>query len=124
METLDRVVVARRSRVRVGLGAAAVLVLTGLVVALAATIMATRPATDAQTFGHRRVEVFAALVNGLILLVVVTVITVEAVIRLSTAQPSHVVAPLMLMIAIVGAVANTIALLVLRGGAKDSSTSR
>jgi len=98
--------------------------LTGLLVALVALTMAARPATDTQTFGHRRAEVFGALANGLILLVVVTFVAVEAATRLVEPAVAQVHAPLMLLVAILGAVANTVALLVLRGGAKDSINMR
>ena len=33
--------------------------LTGLIIALIATVVAARPATDRQTFGYQRAEVFA-----------------------------------------------------------------
>ncbi|MCU1523898.1 MAG: cation transporter [Microbacteriaceae bacterium] len=98
--------------------------LTGLIVALVATVIAVRPATDAQTFGHRRSEVFAAFINAAILLVVVAFIVIEAVDRLTKQGPTDVQAPIMLVIAIVGAIANTASLLVLRGGAKDSINMR
>jgi cobalt-zinc-cadmium efflux system protein len=97
--------------------------LTGLIVALVATVMAARPATDAQTFGHRRTEVFAAFVNAAILIVVVVSVAIEAIRRL--VEPSSgVQGGLMLAVAIVGSVANTAALLVLRGGARDSINMR
>ena len=98
--------------------------LTGLLVALVALTMAARPATDAQTFGHRRAEVFGALANALILLVVVVVVVVEAVTRLLDPLFAPVQAPLMLLVAALGAIANTAGLLVLRGGAKDSINMR
>lgn len=97
--------------------------LTGLLVALTATIVAARPATDRQTFGSRRAEVFGAMINGLILLAVVIAIAVEAVQRLID-PPSAVQGGLMLAVALIGAVANTAALLVLRGGARDSINMR
>ena len=81
--------------------------LTGLLVALVALSVAARPATDAQTFGHRRAEVFGALANGLILLVVVAFVVVEAVTRLLDPAVGEVQAPLMLLVASLGAVANT-----------------
>ena len=98
--------------------------LTGLVVALVATILAARPATDTRTFGHRRTEVFAAFINAAILLAVVGFIVVEAVRRLVNPATDGVQAPLMLVVAAVGAIANTVSLLVLRGGAKDSINMR
>lgn len=97
--------------------------LTGLVVALVATIIASRPATDVQSFGHRRAEVFAAFVNASILIVVVVFVTVEAIERL-VSPVGAVEAPLMLIVAIIGALANTAALLVLRGGSTDSINMR
>ena len=97
--------------------------LTGLLVALVATIVAARPATDLRTFGSRRAEVFGAMINGLILLMVVIAIVVEAVQRLIDPPPG-VQGGLMLAVAIIGAVANTAALLVLRGGARDSINMR
>jgi cobalt-zinc-cadmium efflux system protein len=98
--------------------------LTGLVVALIATLMAARPATDKRSFGHRRAEVFAAFLNSAILLVVVAFVLVEAIGRLAGTSPGVVQAPLMLLVAVVGAIANTAALLVLRGGAASSINMR
>lgn len=97
--------------------------LVGLLVALAATIIAARPATDRRTFGNRRAEVLGAMVNGAILLVVVIAITIEAIERLITPS-ADVAGGLMLWVAIIGAVANVAALLVLRGGVKHSINLR
>src|SRR5688500_12637486 len=55
----------------------------GLLVALIASVWATRPATDRHTFGFQRVEVLAALVNGVLLTVVAVVVAIEAVRRLT-----------------------------------------
>jgi cobalt-zinc-cadmium efflux system protein len=98
--------------------------LIGLVIALIAVIVAARPATDRQTYGYQRVEVFAALINGVILLVVAVSVTVEAVGRLVAPEPTEVQGGLMLVIAAVGLIANAAALLVLRGGARDSINMR
>jgi cobalt-zinc-cadmium efflux system protein len=98
--------------------------LVGLVIALVAVIVAARPATDRQTYGYQRVEVFAALVNGVILLVVAASVTIGAIGRLIAPEPPDVQSGLMLVIAVVGLVANLAALLVLRGGAKDSINMR
>jgi len=98
--------------------------LTGLIVALVATIIAERPATDVQTFGHRRAEVFAAGLNGAILLAVVVFVVIEAVHKLLAPEAVEVQAPIMLVVAVIGGVANVAAMLVLRGGAKDSINMR
>jgi cobalt-zinc-cadmium efflux system protein len=97
--------------------------LIALVVALVATVVAARPATDRQTFGYQRVEVFAALINGAALLVIAVIVSIEAISRLI--EPGTIVrgGP-MLWVAIAGLVANAVALLVLRGGASSTITMR
>jgi cobalt-zinc-cadmium efflux system protein len=54
-----------------------------IALALFAAWMARRPAPPRRTFGFRRGEIFAALVNGLTLVLVAIVVFVEAVSRLS-----------------------------------------
>jgi len=98
--------------------------LIGLVIALIAAFVAARPATDRQTYGYQRVEVFAALVNGVILLVVAASVTVEAIGRLTAAEPAEVQSGPMLVVAVIGLVANLVALLVLRGGSRESMNLR
>lgn len=94
--------------------------LLGLVIALLALSIAARPATDRQTFGYQRAEVFGALANGTLLLVVAGVVGFEGVSRLLRAEPVEVVAAPMLAVAVAGAIANVAALLVLRGGIRGS----
>ncbi|GLU89604.1 cation diffusion facilitator family transporter [Agromyces sp. NBRC 114283] len=101
--------------------------LLGLVVALVAAIVAARPATDRQTYGFRRFEVFGALVNGLILLGVAVSVAISAVGRLisgADGEAHEVQGGLMLVVAILGLAANIAAMLVLRSGAKDSINLR
>ncbi|MGO4299722.1 cation diffusion facilitator family transporter [Leifsonia sp. RAF41] len=97
--------------------------LAGLVIALMATIVAARPATDRQTFGYRRAEVFGALINGLILVVVAVVVTVGAIGRLVGGEPEVHSVP-MLIVAVIGLVANLGALLLLRPAAGHSINMR
>jgi cobalt-zinc-cadmium efflux system protein len=97
--------------------------LTGLVVALMATIVAARPPTDRQTFGYRRAEVFGALINGLILVVVAVFVTVGAIGRLVTGETEVQSGP-MLVVAVIGLVANLGALLLLRPAAGHSINMR
>ena len=96
----------------------------GLAVALVASMVAARPATDRHTFGFQRMEVLAALVNGLILVVVAVVVAVEAVRRLLEPGEGHIDAVPMLVIAAVGLAANVVAYLVLRGGDRSSLNLR
>ncbi|WP_022893570.1 cation diffusion facilitator family transporter [Agromyces subbeticus] len=101
--------------------------LIGLVVALMAAVVAARPATDRQTYGYRRAEVFGALINGVILVVVAVSVAIGAVGRLlsgAEGEAHEVQGVPMLVVAAIGLAANVAAMLVLRGGAKDSINLR
>ena len=95
---------------------------TGLVIALIAASLASRPATPSRTFGLQRVEILAALTNGLLLVGIAVWVLIQAVQRWST--PEQVNSGLMLGVAVVGAVANTVGLLILRGGKDESLNLR
>jgi cation diffusion facilitator family transporter len=90
----------------------------GLALALAAVSLAQRPARGRRTFGWQRVEILAAVANGMLLLAVAAYVLVEAIRRIG--QPPEIGAGLMLVVASVGLVVNLGSLLVLRGG-KDAS---
>lgn len=92
--------------------------LLGLTIALVALAIAARPATDRQTFGYQRAEVFGALANGLIVSAVAVYVAIEGVRRLF--EPSAVDAGPMLLVAGLGLLANVVVLVVLRGGATGS----
>lgn len=101
--------------------------LIGLVVALVAAVVAARPATDRQTYGYRRAEVLGALVNGVVLVVVAVSVAVSAIGRLATGaggETHDVLGGPMLVVGVLGLAANVAALLVLRGGAKQSINMR
>lgn len=72
----------------------------GLALALFAIWIASRPPTPAKTFGYYRVEILAALVNALLLLVVAGGILVEAYRRILA--PREVLGVPMMAIAAVG----------------------
>lgn len=95
----------------------------GVGLALLAAWFASRPATPERTFGYQRSEVLAAVVNALLLFGVAGFVLVEAV-RRFTSPPPEVATGLMLGVAVVGLVANTISLLVLRGGQQESLNVR
>ncbi|QDZ14293.1 cation diffusion facilitator family transporter [Humibacter ginsenosidimutans] len=96
--------------------------LVGLIVALVAATIAARPATDRQTFGFQRVEVFGALVNSLILIGVAVSVAIGAALRFGGHPEVH--SGWMLGVAVVGLIGNVTGLLVLRGGAKSSINMR
>lgn len=94
----------------------------GLLLALLAIWIARRPATPDRSFGYYRVEIFAAVVNAVILFGVAAVIVVEAISRL--AAPPEVAGPPMLAIAAVGLVVNLVSLRLLHAGAQRSLNLR
>jgi cobalt-zinc-cadmium efflux system protein len=96
----------------------------GLAVALLATIVAARPATERATFGFQRAEVFGALVNGGILLAVAIGVGYQAVVRLVEPAGVEVQSLPMLVVAALGLVANVVAALILRPQAGSSINMR
>ncbi|TDB94550.1 cation transporter [Micromonospora fluostatini] len=95
----------------------------GIGLALAA-ITATRRATaDPQrTFGLYRLEVLAALANALLLSGVAVYVLIEAVRRLG--EPPEVLTGPMLVVALLGLLANVVAFGLLRKGAEESINLR
>ncbi len=96
----------------------------GLIVALVASTIAARPATDRHTFGFRRVEVLGALVNGVLLAVVAITVAIEAISRLMSPVETHVSALPLLIVASIGLAANLVAFAILRGGDRTSLNMR
>ena len=94
----------------------------GVAVALFATTLAARPATDARTYGMQRAEILAAFANALLLAGVAVWVLVEAVERLR--EPREVSTGLMLAVAVIGGVANAVSLLLLREGRHESLNVR
>lgn len=83
-----------------------------LVLALTASIAATRPADVRRTFGYGRIEILGALVNGTLLLVATVVIAFEAARRFS--QPVQPQTTIMTIVATAGLILNAVAALALR----------
>ena len=94
----------------------------GVLIALMATWLASRPATDARTFGMQRAEILAALANAVLLGAVAVWVLVQALGRWS--DPPAIDTGLMLSVAGVGAAANAISLLLLREGQRHSLNVR
>ena len=95
----------------------------GLAMALSAITLAKRSApTHTRTFGYYRAEVFAALVNSLLLFGVACYVLVEAVRRFG--DPPHIPGWPVLIAGAAGLVANIVSFLLLRSGAKESLNVR
>ncbi len=95
---------------------------TGVAIALIASLIAGLPATSKRTFGYLRVEVLAALVNGIVLGVIAVVIFVEAIRRFG--QEVEVSSTPMIAAAVIGGLANLASLLILRSGQTESLNVR
>jgi cobalt-zinc-cadmium efflux system protein len=93
---------------------AAHMLVDGLAIGLAlfASIVASRPATSRKTYGYYRVEIIAALVNGVILGIITIYIFFQAYNRFI--NPPEIEGPVMLLVAGIGLVANLTGLLLLR----------
>ena len=71
---------------------------------LLAARLAARPAKGALTYGFKRVEILSAQANGVTLLILAAFIAYEAIRRLF--DPPHVLAGLMLVVALIGVAVN------------------
>ncbi len=94
----------------------------GLALALFAIWIAARPPTPEKTYGYYRVEILAALVNALVLLVVAGAILFEAWQRILA--PHEILAGPMLAVAVLGFAANLAGAWLLRHGARASLNVR
>jgi cobalt-zinc-cadmium efflux system protein len=94
----------------------------GVGLSLLAVWFAERPATAEKTYGYYRVEILAALVNGVVLCVLAIVILVEAAERLRMAR--EVSAGPVLVVAVAGLGVNLLAAWLLHAGAGESLNVR
>ncbi len=93
-----------------------------LAFALFAATLASRPAQGRWTFGYRRLEILAAQVNGITLLVVALLIVYGSVRRL--VSPSDVRGGIVLAVALAGIVVNAAATAVLSRASRESLNVR
>jgi len=85
---------------------------------LAALFISRLPATSKRTYGYHRAEVFAAIINGVSLIVIAGVIFVEAYERLLSPEPVKTYA--MLIVAVIGLVVNIVVAVSLHRSAESS----
>jgi cobalt-zinc-cadmium efflux system protein len=91
-------------------------------ISLFAFNIARKPATTTKTYGYHRAEIMAALANGIILVLLVAYIFYEAYQRFL--NPPEVRAGLMLMVAVLGLVANMAGMWLLRSSRHTSLNVR
>ena len=94
----------------------------GVLLSLLAVWFAERPATPAKTYGYYRVEILAALVNGVVLCVMAIAILVATYERLR--EPPHVPGVPILVVATLGLLVNLACMGLLHGGAAESLNVR
>lgn len=94
----------------------------GVGLALLATVIGARPPSDRRTFGLQRLEILAALANGLVVGVVAVLILIGGVRRL--VDPAEIETGVMLAAAVVGLAGNGVSLVVLRRGQAESLNVR
>jgi cobalt-zinc-cadmium efflux system protein len=83
-----------------------------LLLSFFAVKFASMPATDRRTFGFYRLEILAALINGIVLVLISIYIIYQAYLRMINPQP--VAGSLMLIVATIGLIANIVGAAVLR----------
>lgn len=97
---------------------------SALVIALIAAAVAARPADDRRTFGYQRAEVFGALINAIILILLSGWVGIEAIGRLLNPGEVEVAGGLMLVVAAVGLTANAISMWLLSRAQRTSINVR
>ena len=90
----------------------------GLGLALLAINFAERPATPERTYGYYRVEIFAALINAVVLIGISGFVLYEAYERFR--NPPEIQSGPMLIVASIGLVVNIAGVLILRAGSTES----
>ena len=90
----------------------------GLGMALTAITLAARPTTTQRTYGFYRLEVLAALANGILLFAVAGYVLIEAIKRFS--NPPEVPGLPLFIVAFIGLVVNLISFRLLMAGSKES----
>jgi cobalt-zinc-cadmium efflux system protein len=83
-----------------------------VMLAYIANRISQKDATEKKTFGYKRIEILAALLNAVILIVITVFLFIEAYHRLFAPEP--IKGRLMLVIAVIGLIANLVAVLILK----------
>lgn len=97
---------------------------SALVIALIASAVAARPADDRRTFGYQRAEVLGALINAVILGALAVKVAIDGVTRLLNPAGVEVAGTLMLIVAVVGMLANALSMWLLSRAQKTSINVR
>lgn len=91
-------------------------------IAYLATIIGRRDANPKKTFGYKRLEILAALFNAVILIVISVFLLKEAYVRWNDPRPIN--SQIMLVVAMIGLLANVYAVIILKKDAHKSINVR
>ena len=89
-----------------------------IILAFVASRISKQPSNKEKTFGYRRAEILASYINSIFLIVVSLMLMIEAVKRIF--NPEKVNGLLMLIVAIVGLIANVLSAMLLHHGTEKS----
>jgi len=93
-----------------------------IIISYIAIRLGRRPKTEKYTFGLKRAEIFAAIINSSTLLIISFFLIKEAIERFN--NPTPITGQLMLVVATIGLFANVTGTLLLKKGSKDSINIR
>lgn len=77
-----------------------------------------KPENRKSTYGYRRAEILSALTNSLLLVIIAIFLIGEAIQRIS--HPQHINGEIMLIVAVIGLIANFVSAALLHAGSHDS----
>lgn len=93
-----------------------------IVISFVAHLISNRRSNQEKTFGYQRAETLAAFTNGIILILISIVLFIEAIERFW--QPTKISGGIMLVVAIIGLVANVVSMVVMHQNNKDNLNVR
>jgi len=96
--------------------------ISGMTLSLVAIRVASWPPSDTRTYGLYRLEMLAAALNAVLLLLIAAVVAVQAVRRF--VEPPDVLPGIVIVVAGIGLVANLVSLRILSPGQRESLTMR
>lgn len=93
-----------------------------IIISFVAHLISNRGSNKEKTFGYDRAETLAAFTNGIVLLLISIVLFIEAIERFWS--PSEISGQIMLVVAIIGLVANVISMLVMHQDGQENLNVR
>ena len=93
-----------------------------VLLAYIANRISKKDATEKKTFGFKRIEILAALLNAVVLIVIIIFLFIEAYRRFQSPEP--IKGLVMFIVATVGLIANLVAVMLLKDGSKSNINIR